>query len=69
MLVQADVTDYNDDARALVRRFDLIGPPAILFFDTTGEELRGFRLIGYFESEEFISHVQRFLGRTKSPQQ
>lgn len=55
--LQADVTAFDAADQALVKRFGLIGPPAILFFDEQGEEIRRWRMIGYMGPEEFASHV------------
>jgi len=59
--LQADVTENDDTDQALMEKYDIIGPPAILFFDRNGKELPGFRLVGYFEPEEFAAHLQRVL--------
>jgi thiol:disulfide interchange protein DsbD len=59
--LQADVTPNDEVDRALMAEFGIIGPPAILFFDRNGKELRGFRLVGYFEPEEFAVHLRRVL--------
>ena len=37
-LIQADVTANNGDDKALLKRFNLFGPPGIIFFDATGAE-------------------------------
>ena len=57
--LQADVTAYDETDAAFLNQFDLIGPPAILFFDETGGELRHRRMIGYMGPEEFTRHVQQ----------
>ena len=57
--LQADVTAYDETDAAFLKQFDLIGPPAILFFDETGGELRHRRMIGYMGPEEFTRHVQQ----------
>jgi thiol:disulfide interchange protein DsbD len=59
--LQADVTENDDTDQALMEQYDVIGPPAILFFDRNGRELPGFRLVGYFEPEEFAAHLVRVL--------
>lgn len=53
LLLQADVTANNADDKALLQRFQLFGPPAILFFDSQGDELGNFRVIGYQEAKQF----------------
>jgi len=40
-------------------RFKIPGPPAILFFDRTGAEQRGFRVVGFIPAEEFVTHLQK----------
>jgi thiol:disulfide interchange protein DsbD len=59
--LQADVTENDDTDHALMTKYGVIGPPAILFFDRHGKELPGFRLVGFFEAEEFAQHLQRVL--------
>ena len=59
--LQADVTANDAADQALMQAFGIIGPPAILFFDRNGKELQPFRLVGYFDAEEFSSHLGRVL--------
>jgi thiol:disulfide interchange protein DsbD len=59
--LQADVTANDDVDQALMQAFGIIGPPAILFFDRNGEELEAFRLVGYFDPDEFATHLGRVL--------
>jgi len=58
-LLQADVTANDDLDQELMKEFGIIGPPAILFFNRRGEEMRAYRLVGYFTPEEFVSHLQK----------
>ena len=60
-LLQADVTANDDTDQELMKAFGIIGPPAILFFDSAGEEMKAYRLVGYFEADEFASHLQQAL--------
>ncbi len=62
MLLQADVTRNSVDDKALLKRFGLIGPPAILFFGPDGEERRASRLVGYKGPAEFAAHASAALG-------
>jgi len=59
--LQADVTPNDETDQALMAEYGIIGPPAILFFDRNGKELRGFRLVGYSEPEKFAEHLKRVL--------
>ncbi|MEW6693184.1 MAG: protein-disulfide reductase DsbD [Pseudomonadota bacterium] len=62
VLLQADVTRNSADDKALLKRFGLIGPPAILFFGTDGKEQRASRVVGYKPPAEFAPLARRALG-------
>ena len=58
VLLQADVTAMSDEDKALLQRFELFGPPAILFFDAQGKELVDFRVTGYQDAAQFLQSLQ-----------
>jgi len=55
--LQADVTANDSTDQELMRAYGIIGPPAILFFDRKGKEMKAWRLVGYFTPEEFTEHL------------
>jgi thioredoxin:protein disulfide reductase len=58
--LQADVTANDAEDRALIQgRFGLPGPPAILFFDRSGQELANDRLVGFKPAEPFAAHLRQ----------
>ena len=59
MLLQADVTPDDEQDKALYRRFGIIGPPSIMFFDANGQELKNFRVVGFVPADEFSAHVRK----------
>ena len=59
VLLQADVTANSDEDRALLKRFGLFGPPAILFFDAQGRERNGRSVVGYQNAEEFLQVLKQ----------
>lgn len=59
VLLQADVTAYDDQDKALLKQFSLYGPPSVLFFGPDGTELERVRLIGMASPQEFLKHLQR----------
>ncbi len=60
VLLKADVTANDAEDQALMQgRFGIPGPPAILFFDTTGNELKGYRLVGFKSADAFVEHLRR----------
>jgi thiol:disulfide interchange protein DsbD len=58
VLLQADVTANNGDDKALLQRFQLFGPPAILFFGEEGKELTDFRVTGYQDATQFMQSLK-----------
>jgi len=62
ILLQADVTQNDDVDKALLNHFGIYGPPAILFFDRSGEEIMPYRLFGYAGPEKFAAHIRDATG-------
>jgi thiol:disulfide interchange protein DsbD len=58
-LLQADVTANSDADQALLRRFQLYGPPGIVFFDRSGKEIEGLRVVGFQSADEFLALLAR----------
>ena len=56
LALTADVTDNNQVNQKLLARFNLVGPPAILFFKD-GKEQRPHRIIGEISATDFLKHV------------
>ncbi len=57
-LLQVDVTQNNAKHKALLKHFNLYGPPAILFFDKQHNELRTFRIVGYKNASQMLGHLK-----------
>ena len=58
ILLKADVTANDEHDQALMKRFGIIGPPAILFF-VRGEEHRGYRLVGFVKAGDFVEYIKQ----------
>jgi len=61
LLLKADVTANNDAHKALLKRFGLFGPPGIIFFDGTGQEREGMRVVGFMKAAPFATVLDRAL--------
>ncbi len=58
--LQADLTNSGDpEAKALKGRFDVYGPPATLFFASSGDELRDLRAYGFLDKQAFLGILRR----------
>lgn len=58
-LIKLDVTANDDEARALYRRFSIIGPPALIFHDADGTPRPELTLIGVIDPQDFMAQVAR----------
>jgi len=58
VLLQIDVTANNADDKAMLKRFQLFGPPGIILFDRKGRELVDKRVIGFQNAEQFLQSLQ-----------
>ena len=61
LLLQADVTVGTPEHLALLKRFRLFGPPGIIFFDRSGREIEGLRVIGFQPAKEFAAVLDQVL--------
>ncbi len=60
-LLKADVTANDEQDQALLKKFSLIAPPAILFFTPQGEERKNYRVVGFKNATEFKAHLDQVL--------
>jgi thiol:disulfide interchange protein DsbD len=58
LLLQADVTANDREDQALLRHFEIFGPPTIAFFGPDGLERKNYRVVGYMPAAEFSKHIQ-----------
>ena len=58
-LVRFDITQSSAEQRALLDRYQLFGPPALLFFAANGDENTAARVVGETNAGEFAEHLQR----------
>jgi thiol:disulfide interchange protein DsbD len=59
VLLQVDVTANDADDKAMLKRFNLFGPPGIILFDTHGQEIPDSRVIGYQNSATFTESLAK----------
>ena len=53
-LIKLDITKTNRDNSKFLKDYKLFGPPAILFFNNDGKEIRQARIVGFIDAEDFI---------------
>ncbi len=59
VMLQVDVTDQTDEQLAIQKRFDVPAPPALIFWNPSGEELRHLRIMGEIDAQELARHAAR----------
>ncbi|CAK0751364.1 Thiol:disulfide interchange protein DsbD [Gammaproteobacteria bacterium] len=63
--LQIDVTRNTSTDQALLRRFELFGPPGLLFFSPDGIERRDARVIGFMSAKQFLTHLEQITAAKK----
>ncbi|UPJ59269.1 protein-disulfide reductase DsbD [Bradyrhizobium sp. 192] len=56
-MVRADVTVVNKASRALMKRFDIVGPPTILLFGTHGNVAPAVKIIGAVDADALLGKL------------
>lgn len=59
VLLRADLSATTKAHRELLKQFNLYGPPGIIIFDTTGQERKNLRVVGFMRAEPFSKHVSQ----------
>lgn len=58
-LVRFDITESSPAQRALLDRYQLFGPPAILLFDAKGDEWQDLRVVGEIDAADFATRLNQ----------
>jgi thiol:disulfide interchange protein DsbD len=59
--LQADVTANDAQDQELLNRFEVFGPPTIIFFGADGRQRHGYEVVGYMPADEFAAHLRQAL--------
>ncbi|MEH6580020.1 MAG: protein-disulfide reductase DsbD [Amphritea sp.] len=55
--IKIDVTANDDEAKQLNKAYSVIGPPALIFYDGSGQLQPNMTLVGVVDPTDFINHV------------
>lgn len=58
VLLEIDVTDHTEEHREFLAKYEVFGPPWILFFNKDGKRVVGKDIVGYATPERLESHLQ-----------
>jgi thioredoxin:protein disulfide reductase len=62
VLLRANVTANDTDDQALMKRFDIVGPPTIAFYGADGHERAPYRVVGFMKAPEFAALSRKAVG-------
>ena len=57
VLIQADLTENNQEQKDLSKKYGVFGPPVILFFDQDLNVMKPKTIVGFIEPTEFLKHL------------
>ncbi|MDR1995610.1 protein-disulfide reductase DsbD [Azonexus sp.] len=60
-LLKADVTAHSNEDKALLARFQLYGPPGIIFFAADGRQIDNVRIVGFQDAATFLRNLERII--------
>ncbi|WP_235009049.1 protein-disulfide reductase DsbD [Marinobacterium lutimaris] len=56
-LIKVDVTANDADSKALNQRYQVFGPPVLVFHDRSGQERPAMAMVGVIEPEDFLKTI------------
>ncbi|AJZ56588.1 cytochrome C biogenesis transmembrane region family protein [Paraburkholderia fungorum] len=59
-LLRIDVTKNTTADAAMLRRFGLFGPPALIFYDRNGRQQADAQLVGFVGADAFLEHLKQW---------
>lgn len=58
-LLKADVTKNSEEDKLMQKRFSVVGPPALIFWDKDSNEIKASQIVGYKNPEQFLEIVNK----------
>ena len=56
-IIKFDVTENNDDHSKFLSDNQIYGPPALMFFDNKGNEIKSARIVGFIDADNFLNRL------------
>lgn len=57
--IKVDITNNNQDSKALLHAYDVVAPPTFIFLNQHGVEQSQLRLVGLIPAKTFLEHLRR----------
>ena len=62
ILLRADLSNNTVEDEVLLKLFNVVAPPTVLFFNANGEELASQRIVGEISATEFLQRLTKIKG-------
>lgn len=56
--IKLDLSTYDDSHQTILKEWQMLGPPTVLFIQPNGQENRSLRLTGSFNQQQLLQHLQ-----------
>lgn len=57
VLIQADITQNNQEQKELSKKYGVFGPPVLIFFDKELNVIKSKTIVGFIEPDAFLEHL------------
>ncbi len=58
-LLRVDVTRNTQEDKEIQKKFRVVGPPALIFWDTNNKELKSMQIVGYKNPKDFLKIINK----------
>jgi len=58
-LLKVDVTQNSVEDKAIQKKFGIVGPPALIFWDKNKQEVKSARIVGYKNPQDFLKIINK----------
>ncbi len=65
--LKIDVTKNTPEDKALLKHYNIYGPPALLFFSKTGQPQPEFQIVGEITTNDLTTHLEQWLNKPTPP--
>lgn len=59
-MIEVDITNNDDYVKALMKRYDVMAPPTLIFIDKNGDEIKNKRILGFVASDKLLPTLKNF---------
>jgi thioredoxin:protein disulfide reductase len=59
-LLKVDITNNTKEDKKLLNKFNLFGPPALIFWDKNGNNIKQATIIGFKNGQDFLKHINKY---------